>query len=71
MGVRGMCMSVYVCVSVCGWVCMSVCVCVSVCEWVCVSVCVCALYLEVWDAVALPQGDLEHLQVGDEGSQSG
>ena len=35
------------------------------------SVCVCVLHLEVRDAVALPQGDLEHLQVGDAGSQAG
>lgn len=38
-----------------------------------VSACRCGcacVYLEVRDAVAFPEGDLEHFQVGDEGSQS-
>lgn len=30
----------------------------------------CGLNLEVWDAVAFSQGDLEHLQVGDAGGEA-
>lgn len=47
---------------------------VSACRCVRASVCACmceCVYLEVRDAVAFPEGDLEHFQVGDEGSQSG